>query len=66
MFAKPIFETLPIALIAVALLLMAFVQHIAVIVGAIVMIIASCYMIYRHVNAIGLSTPSENEISISN
>jgi len=55
MFSKPIFETLPIALIAVGILLVTFIHHPVTMFSGLVLVIGSCYMIYRRVNEIGVS-----------
>lgn len=48
MLTKPIFETLPIFIIAVSLLLIAFVHHPIALLSGLGLIIAGCLMIYRH------------------
>ncbi len=55
MFSKPIFETLPIALIAAGILLVTFVHHPLAVLSGLALVAASCYMIYRRVNEIGVS-----------
>jgi len=63
MFAKSIFETLPIAIIAASILLMVFLHHPIALFAGITLIIGSCYIIYKRVNAIGLSTQSDSELT---
>ena len=53
MLTKPIFETLPIGIIALSLLLMALVHHPIAIVAGTGLIIASCLMLYRHYTEAG-------------
>ncbi len=60
MFSKPIFETLPIALIATGILLVTFIHHPASMVSGLALVLASCYMIYRRVNEIGVSSGDQD------
>lgn len=53
MFTKPIFETLPILITTLSLLLIAFVHHPVALIAGVAMIIASCLMIYRHYTDLG-------------
>lgn len=53
MLTKPIFETLPIWIIALSLLLIAFVHHPIAIISGVGLIVASCLMIYRHYTELG-------------
>jgi len=62
MFSKPIFETLPIALIAAGILLVTFIHHPLSMISGVALVIGSCYMIYRRVNDIGVSS-GDNELT---
>ncbi len=53
MFTQPIFETLPIAVIAASILLMALVHHLATFGIGIALIIISCIMLYRRYTQLG-------------
>ncbi len=60
MFSKPIFETLPIALIAAGILLVTFIHHPLSAFTGLVLVLGSCYMIYRRVNEISLSNDEQD------
>ena len=53
MLTKPIFETLPIGIIALSLLLIALVHHPIAIIAGVGLIVASCLIIYRHYTEVG-------------
>lgn len=53
MFTKPIFETLPIVITTLSLLLIAFVHHPIALISGVGLIVASCLMIYRHYTELG-------------
>jgi len=53
MFTKPIFETLPILITALSLLLIAFVHHPVAIVAGAGLIIMSSLLLYRHYTELG-------------
>ncbi|VAW91657.1 hypothetical protein MNBD_GAMMA21-2761 [hydrothermal vent metagenome] len=52
MFDKPIFETLPITLIAAGILLVTFLHHPLSMLAGLALVIGSCYVVYRRVNEI--------------
>ncbi len=54
MFSKPVFETLPIALIAAGILLVTFIHNPLSMLSGLALVAGSCYMIYRRVNDIGI------------
>lgn len=64
MLTKPIFETLPIFIIAVSLLLIAFVHHPIALLSGLGLIIASCLMIYRHYTDLGTDEEALDEGNI--
>jgi len=53
MFTKPIFETLPILITTLSLLLIAFVHHPIAIIAGTGLIIMSCLLLYRHYTELG-------------
>ncbi len=53
MFTKPIFETLPIVIITLSLLLIAFVHHPIALISGVGLLVASVLMIYRHYTDLG-------------
>lgn len=53
MLTKPIFETLPIGIIALSLLLIGFIHHPVALIAGTGLIIASCLMLYRHYTEAG-------------
>jgi len=53
MFNKPIFETLPILITTLSLLLIAFVHHPVAIVAGTGLIVLSCLLLYRHYTELG-------------
>ncbi|MGD8925965.1 MAG: hypothetical protein PVG20_03900 [Thioalkalispiraceae bacterium] len=61
MFAKPIFETLPILITALSLLLIAFVHHPVALISGAGLIVASCIMIYRHYTELGTAADALDE-----
>lgn len=61
MFAKPIFETLPILITTLSLLLIAFVHHPIAIVAGAGMIVASCLILYRRYTEVGTDASALDE-----
>jgi hypothetical protein len=53
MFTKPIFETLPIAVIAAAILLMLLMHNIPAFIVGTLLIIAACIALYRRLSDLG-------------
>ena len=56
MFDKPIFETLPIAVIALSIMLIVFAYHPVSLVAGLGLILASCIVIYRRYSEMGTDT----------
>ena len=59
MFNKPIFETLPVALIAAGILLVTFIHNPLSWFTGLVLVFGSCYIVYRRVNEISLSNDDQ-------
>ena len=53
MFNQPIFETLPIAIIAASILLMLFLHSVVATIVGCLLIFAACYMLYRRLTEMG-------------
>jgi len=60
MFSKPIFETLPISLIASGILLVTFIHHPLSMLAGLTLVAGSCYIIYRRVNDISASSDEQD------
>lgn len=53
MFKQPIFETLPIAVIAASILLILLLHSFVAVIAGCLLIAAACYVLYRRLNEIG-------------
>ena len=61
MFTKPIFETLPILVTALSLLLIAFIHHPVALIAGLGMIVASILIMYRYYTELGTNPDALDE-----
>ena len=65
MFTKQIFETLPIAVIALTILLMALVHTPFVFIAGSLLIVLNCIILYRRYNELGTNPDVMDYVSVS-
>lgn len=66
MLTKPIFETLPIAIVAASILLMLLVHSVPTFIVGGILIVASCIMLYRRLSEMGTDPDVMDYIDTAN